>query len=235
MHALLCSSQKDAAFDPEPIEAADLSTWVTDVLMSVQSTLNRLEQAAPKLPETARGPAQALLKSREALNAHVRALCCEPVEAMKMRIHGNLHLGKVMLVADDFLITGFEGDIRLSTAQRRKKDSALRDVATLLRSLQYARYAALEHSLATRPDLIERIEPKLQEWEDLSTDALLSGYQRGFGSARCAPPNRTGMMRLVDLFQIARALHEVMSEIEHRPAWVSVPCRALLSLLERKR
>ena len=83
--------------------------------------------------------------------------------------------------------------------------------------------------------MIERIEPRLQKWEDLSTEALLSGYQRGFGNAPCAPVDRAAMMRLVDLFQIDRALHEVQSEVEHRPAWVSVPCRALLSLLERRR
>jgi maltose alpha-D-glucosyltransferase/alpha-amylase len=140
-----------------------------------------------------------------------------------------------MLVADDFMITGFEGDVALTTAERRKKESALRDVASLLRSLQYARYAALEHALATRPDLAERLDPKLQEWEDLSTQSLLAGYQRGFGSAQCAPAERGGMMRLIDLFQIDRALREVRSEIEHRPGWVSVPARALLSLLRRQR
>jgi maltose alpha-D-glucosyltransferase/alpha-amylase len=235
MHKLLCGSHADLAFEPEPIRTADLSAWVDNVIASAQSTLQRLEQAVRTLPEAARPPAQALLDAREDLNDHIRALCCEPVEAMKMRIHGNLHLGKAMLVADDFLITGFEGDITRSTADRRRKDSGLRDVATLLRSLQYARYAALEHSLATRPDLIERIEPRLQEWEDLSTEALLRGYRRGCGDAPCVPANTDAMMRLVDLFQIDRALHEVQSEIEHRPAWVSVPCRALLSLLERGR
>ena len=131
-----------------------------------------------------------------------------------------------MLVADDFMITGFEGDIALSAAARRRKDSAFRDVASLLRSLQYARYAALEHALATRPDLAERLDPKLQEWQDLSTQSLLAGYRRGFGTAPCAPADLPGMMRLVDLFQIDRALREVQNEIDHRPAWVSVPCRA---------
>jgi maltose alpha-D-glucosyltransferase/alpha-amylase len=235
MHALLCGSQADPAFAPEPISQADLNNWVKHVLDSARPALDRLERVVKSLPEIARGPAQTLLNSREVLDAHVRALCCEPVAAMKIRIHGNLHLGKVMLVADDFMITGFEGDISLPSAERRKKDSSLRDVASFLRSLQYARYAALEHSLATRPDLHERLEPRLQEWEDLSSEALIAGYQRGFGDARCAPADRVGMMRLLDLFQIDRALREVQSEIEYRPAWVSVPCRALLSLLERKR
>jgi len=179
MHAVLCGSGSDPAFAPEPIRAEDLSNWVNNVLASAHATLGRLEQSLRTLPEAARGPANALLNARAALDEHIHALCCEPVEAMKMRIHGNLHLGKVMLVANDFLITGFEGDITRSTSERRRKDSAMRDVATLLRSLQYARYAALEHSLATRPDLIERIEPHLQEWEDLSTEALISGYLRG--------------------------------------------------------
>jgi maltose alpha-D-glucosyltransferase/alpha-amylase len=235
MHALLCAPQSDVAFAPEPIVAADLSRWFTAVLDSVQLTCTQLERALKTLPESARDPAQRLLDAKQAVGDHVRELCCEPVQAMKTRIHGNLHLGKVMLMADDFMITGFEGDVALTTAERRKKESALRDVASLLRSLQYARYAALEHALATRPDLAERLDPKLQEWEDLSTQSLLAGYQRGFGSAQCAPAERGGMMRLIDLFQIDRALREVRSEIEHRPGWVSVPARALLSLLRRQR
>jgi maltose alpha-D-glucosyltransferase/alpha-amylase len=235
MHALLCAPQSNAAFAPEPIVAADLSHWVAAVLDNAQLTFAQLERALKTLPEPARAAAEQLFEAKAALTNHVRALCCDPVQALKIRIHGNLHLGKVMLVADDFMLTGFEGDIALSTAARRKKDSALRDVASLLRSLQYARYAALEHALATRPDLAERLDPKLQEWEDLATQSLLAGYRRGFGTAQCAPADFAEMMRLVDLFQIDRALHEVQNEIDRRPAWVSVPCRALLSVLNRTR
>ncbi len=94
------------------------------------------------------------------LFAHIRGLTATPIDGLRTRVHGNLHLAKVMLAADDFLLTGFEGDTTLPLEERRQKESPLHDVASVLLSFQYAQTVALEHAILPRPELRERLEPE---------------------------------------------------------------------------
>jgi maltose alpha-D-glucosyltransferase/alpha-amylase len=150
-----------------------------------------------------------------------------------MRHHGNLHLGKILLVADDLLITGFEGDASLSIDERRSKDSPLRDVASILRSFDYARATALERVGMGRPDLRDPLAPALDEWLRQSTEYFLQGYRRAVLESRCVPADDATFTELTTLFQIDCALRELRRELERRPAWIEVPIRALLTLTNR--
>jgi maltose alpha-D-glucosyltransferase/alpha-amylase len=150
-----------------------------------------------------------------------------------MRHHGNLHLGKVLLVADDLLITGFEGDSSLSIEERRTKDSPLRDVATVLRSFDYARATALERVGLGRPDLREPLAPALDEWLRQTTEYFLQGYRRAVLESQCVPADDATFADLITLFQIDCALRELRRELERRPSWIEVPIRALLALVSR--
>jgi maltose alpha-D-glucosyltransferase/alpha-amylase len=150
-----------------------------------------------------------------------------------MRHHGNLHLGKVLLVADDLLITGFEGNSSVPLAERRIKDSPLRDVATLLRSFDYARAAALERVGMGRPDLRDPLAPALDEWLRQTTESFLQGYRRAVMESKCVPADDATFAALIALFQIDAALCEVRRELERRPAWIDAPIRALLGLIGR--
>jgi maltose alpha-D-glucosyltransferase/alpha-amylase len=166
------------------------------------------------------------------LYGRIRELCSEPVDAQKTRFHGNLHLGKVLLAADDVLITGFEGDASLPIAERRRKDTPLHDLATLLRSLDYVRAAALERAIVVRPDVHDRLAPALYDWLKAARDAVLKGYWKGIGDSRAVPRDRNAASRVIRLFEIARALREARNELRSRPAWLVVPGAALLSLIE---
>src|SRR5690606_41584642 len=118
-----------------------------------------------------------LLSLRTHLFDRIVELTRMPAEALKTRYHGNLHLGKVLLAADDFLIFGFEGDTWLALEARRRKDSPLRDLASLLNSLDYARFAALEHAIVTRTEQGERFEQALGEQLAPASEALIAGYK----------------------------------------------------------
>jgi maltose alpha-D-glucosyltransferase / alpha-amylase len=234
LHAVLSSAADDPTFAPEPINTADLSRWFSRIHFDADNVLRSLQQQLPTLSDAARGPAQQLLESRERLLARIRELCSQPVSALKTRYHGNLHLRKVLLVENDLLITGFEGDASLPIAERREKDSPLHDVAALLRSLDYARAAALDRAVVGRPDLRERLLPAFADWLQLSSRAFMKGYLSGVKGSRCVPAEESELARLLTLFQIARALHEVRSELDNRPAWIGVPVEALLLLLARR-
>jgi maltose alpha-D-glucosyltransferase/alpha-amylase len=131
------------------------------------------------------------------------------------------------------LIIGFEGDASLPIGVRRRKDSPLRDLASLLNSLDYARVSALERAIVTRPEQRERLGPALDAWLASASNALTAGYKAGVGKARCLPSNETDVVRLLRLFRISRALHEADSELSTRIPWSGVPLEVLIQEIER--
>ena len=162
------------------------------------------------------GPARS---TREPLFARIRELCSGPVAGLKMRHHGNLHLGKVLLVADDFLITGFEGNASLPLEERRMQGLAAarrRDGAAVVRLRACDRAGSRRHG---RPDLRDPLEPALDEWLRQTTRVLPQGYRRAAVESSCVPADDATFAALTALFQIECALHELRRELE-QPAVV---------------
>jgi maltose alpha-D-glucosyltransferase/alpha-amylase len=223
----------DPAFATEPLRSADQSRWYSAIHFEADTMLRLVREHMSTLEPQPAAAAKDLLAQAEPLLAHIRELCSGSVAGLKMRHHGNLHLGKILLVADDLLITGFEGDASLSIDERRSKDSPLRDVASILRSFDYARATALERVGMGRPDLRDPLAPALDEWLRQSTEYFLQGYRRAVLESRCVPADDATFTELTTLFQIDCALRELRRELERRPAWIEVPIRALLTLTNR--
>ncbi|HJY36941.1 MAG TPA: hypothetical protein VJ299_05730, partial [Steroidobacteraceae bacterium] len=231
LHCVLAhAGADDPAFATEPLKSADQSRWYSAIHFEADTVLRLVRERAPALSDHAAAAAQDLLAHAELLLARIRELCSGSVAGLKMRHHGNLHLGKVLLVADDLLITGFEGNVSLTIDERRSKDSPLRDVASVLRSFDYARATALERVGMGRPDLRDPLAPALDEWLRQSTEFFLRGYRRAVMESQCVPADDATFTMLITLFQIDDALHELRRELERRPAWIDVPIRALLLL-----
>jgi maltose alpha-D-glucosyltransferase/alpha-amylase len=226
MHAILARAG-DVAFAPEPIRSQDLSRWYSAVQFDTEAALNTLKQRLPTLSDGVRARAEQLVNARERLFAHIRELTATPIDGLRTRIHGNLHLAKIMLAADDFLLTGFEGDIMLPLEERRRKDSPLHDVASVLVSFQYARTVALDHAIAHRPELRERLEPELAQWQLLTTRAFMQGYRRGVIESGILPSTEQGTQRLLKLFMVIRAVHALRHELERRPEMLPAAIDAL--------
>jgi maltose alpha-D-glucosyltransferase / alpha-amylase len=227
MHALLCEAQ-DPAFSPEPIRGEDQAQWARTAQGRLDNLLNAIPRKLSALNEVARGELQQFTALSAQLSRRLLELAGASLDAVKTRIHGNLHLGKVLLVADTFLVTGFEGDVSVPLAERRSKDSPLRDVATLLMSLDYLRSVSLERAAIGRPEQRERMDAALASWQMRASDALLSGYRRGVGTARCLPSNEIHFENLMRLFRIDRALKDLEFELVTPVPWSGVALRALL-------
>ncbi len=232
MHCVLAGADPgDPAFAAEPLNSADQSRWYSAIHFEAESVLRALRDRVPALGERPALAAQDLFAQAERLLVRIRELSSGTVAGSKIRHHGNLHLGKVLLVADDFLITGFGGDAALALAERRAKDSPLRDVATVLRSFDYARATALDRIGMGRPDLREPAVPALDEWLRQTTEFFLRGYRRSAVESNCVPADDASLTALVTLFQIDCALRELRRELDRRPEWIEVPIRSLLALV----
>ena len=168
-----------------------------------------------------------LYQQKDALSALVDRLAAQAVGMLRTRIHGDFHLGQVLVASGDVYLLDFEGEPQRSLAQRREKNSPWRDVAGLLRSYDYAAYFSAnsgpsdlgEIALARRQKILQRYVPE-------SRAAFLDAYT-------AIAPDATASDVLLDLFTLEKTAYEVCYEAANRPTWLPVPLRGLTELADR--
>jgi maltose alpha-D-glucosyltransferase/alpha-amylase len=147
--------------------------------------------------------------------------------------HGDFHLGQMLIVKDDVFIIDFEGEPRRSIEDRRRKAPAARDVAGLIRSVDYSTTAALERALKSAPDEQSKIARALDGWRERSVAAFLAAYRQSLTDARRWPPALEDADRLLDFFLLEKAVYEIEYELAHRPDWLRVPLAGTWWILTR--
>ncbi len=147
--------------------------------------------------------------------------------------HGDFHLGQMLIVKDDVVILDFEGEPRRSLAERRHKAPAARDVAGLIRSIDYSATAALERALKSAPDEQGKIARALDDWRAHSVTAVLAAYREFMVDPRLWPAQAGDADRLLDFFLLEKACYELEYEMAHRPDWLRVPLAGMQRILSR--
>src|SRR5215471_2238835 len=229
----LASRDDIAAFAPEPIAASDVRNWTESILQRAERALGDLARRRSDLAENDRQLVDALLSYRDALPLRLRELLSETIDAMKIRHHGDFHLGQMLIVKDDVSIIDFEGEPRRSLEDRRRKAPAARDVAGLIRSIDYSATAALERALKSALDEHGKLARALEDWREHSIAAFMAGYRSSLSDTRLWPQSPDAADRLLDFFLLEKAFYEIEYELAHRPDWLRVPLAGTWRILSR--
>jgi maltose alpha-D-glucosyltransferase/alpha-amylase len=234
LHLALSSDTSQRDFAPEPFTKTDLQALAADITGQVQMVWDALPPAldGKRLPPDAAPQARAFLREKGALLNAARSATALEFTAAKIRVHGDYHLGQVLWAEGDFYIIDFEGEPARSIAQRREKQSPLKDVAGMLRSFSYAAYAGLFAYSVSRPSEFERLEPWARLWQTWASAAFLRSYLGVAAQAPFLPADRAQRDALLRLFVLDKALYELNYELNNRPDWVRIPLRGVLGLLD---
>ncbi len=235
MHAVLASPTDDPAFMPERAEAGETKAWATAAGEEVDRALQTLENFTAWQNDAEHEVAKELVALRRPLGAKIRELAEAGVGTLRTRLHGDFHLGQILVAGDDAILIDFEGEPSKSLAQRRGKGSPLRDVAGLLRSFDYAAATiAREPAPAGLPTTADRRDELLGHFIAVASGGFLEGYRTAAAATEHKwVPNLRSAKALIELFLIEKAAYEIGYEAGNRPAWIGIPLRGLTMLAKR--
>ncbi|HEX9879722.1 MAG TPA: maltose alpha-D-glucosyltransferase, partial [Candidatus Binatia bacterium] len=230
LHVALASDSKDPAFAPEPFTAFNRRSLYQSMRTLADQSLSLLAARLKGLREDVRPDAEKVLALERDIFRRFQLLADQKISAMRIRCHGDYHLGQVLYTGKDFVIIDFEGEPVRPVSQRRLKGSPLRDVAGMLRSFHYATVSLLK-SGDLRPEDVPKLEWWGHFWYLWVSVTFLKSYFEAAGKAEFLPGSRDELKILLDLHLLEKAAYELAYELNNRPDWVNVPLRGILELV----
>jgi maltose alpha-D-glucosyltransferase/alpha-amylase len=242
LHLALATSSDNPAFQPIPFTAEALADEAARIDAQIVRTLDALKRSLTTLADELTTDAAALVLSRR-IELFTRAcaisqplLEAPPTQSLasqsglRIRIHGDYHLGQVLRTRGDFVLLDFEGEPARSLAERRAKHSPLRDVAGMLRSFSYAAYVALDHFTQRHPGTAKSLEPWMKLWQNSVSTEFLTAWRTTIAANPHLTPQPRQANRLLNAYLLEKALYELLYELNNRPAWVRIPLAGILAL-----
>jgi maltose alpha-D-glucosyltransferase/alpha-amylase len=231
LHKALASGSKEPAFSAESFTSADVQIMLSGIRREAVRVFDLLKDSVSELPDEVVDIAGMVLGKRRQTLDSFHSLAPDNTSFQRIRIHGDYHLGQVLQVKTDYVILHFEGEPARPLTERRAKQSPLKDVAGMLRSLSYAAYAALMKYTARRPEDLQTLEPWAQLWERSTGAEFLRAYREATEGSAFLPRDAQTFRRLLAIFLLDKALYELSCELNNpRSAWVRIPLMGILSL-----
>jgi maltokinase len=214
MHTVLGTDPTDPNFCPEQASAESLGLLTATVDEEIERVFMSLPEDVPELePIRGRG---------EEVRERLRLLTNLGGTGRVIRVHGDFHLGQTLWTGEDWVILDFEGEPARSLPERRRKRSPLRDVAGMLRSFAYAASAVDVQRNVTAPS----------DWEERAREEFLEGYRTTIDLSLV--PSGAAMDKLLQVFELEKAVYELRYELNNRPDWVRIPVAGIVRLLEEE-
>jgi maltose alpha-D-glucosyltransferase / alpha-amylase len=232
LHLALMSLSQTPDVTPEPFSLLYQKSLYQSIRGLTLKVLNDLESNLRALDPPTAEAVKGVLANRKTILLRIRRIMDKKIQAMKIRTHGDYHLGQVLYTGKDFVIIDFEGEPARSITERRLKQSALRDVAAMVRSFHYA----AQESLLLRTDKQSIDIDYLRHWADLwyfyVSGVFLHSYRQTVADSPVVPTDPADFAALLETFILEKAIYELGYELHHRPDWLMVPVRGIEQILK---
>ncbi len=234
MHRALARDSADPEFRPEAFSTLYQRSIYQSMRALVRRVLEDLGRQVEHLPPAARDEAREVPGLQQAILDQMKQILGHKLSGMKIRTHGDYHLGQVLYTGKDFVVIDFEGEPARPLSERRIKRSALRDVSGMLRSFHYAAHTSLLRHPALRPEDAVHLREWVVPWHRYVGRAYLDAYLEGMARDPVLPATLHEVRTLLRAFLLEKAVYEVGYELNNRPDWVAIPLQGIRGLLEGK-
>jgi maltose alpha-D-glucosyltransferase/alpha-amylase len=190
-----------------------------------------LHERMLSLPAETQVEARALEGAKDRVLASFHTVLGRTIPTVRMRCHGDYHLGQVLYTGKDVVIIDFEGEPARTLSERRLKRSALIDVAGMIRSFGYAVHTVLYRAAGEaviRPEDVPVLAPWARFWEQWAGSAFLRAYLQQAADAPFVPRAREEVARLLNALLLEKNVYELGYELNNRPEWVRIPLAGVL-------
>jgi len=234
LHLALASTADEPDFAPEPYSTLQQRSTFQSMQNSLARVMRTVNGRAAAIPAKLRDQAQLIASHQNLITARFDAFLRYRLSVTRMRIHGDLHLGQILYTGKDFAIIDFEGEPARPLSERRRKRSALRDVAGMLRSFHYAALTSTIAQLRTgalgKFDFAG-MQPWIDFWRTWSSWSFLRGYLEAAGPASFFPKGHDELRILLDAYVMEKAVYELGYELNNRPDWLLIPLISIGQLI----
>jgi maltose alpha-D-glucosyltransferase/alpha-amylase len=214
------------------LDREEIAEVERNVLEEAAETIEVLETLPRDVPQDIVAMAHLLVTHRDRMSAAIREAAAGIPEGLQItRVHGDYHLGQVLLHEQDFSIVDFEGEPTRSIEERRRLQSPLKDVAGMVRSYHYAAGAAAAARHVVAPKDMEKLGAWARWWQTWVTASFLEAYHSVALGALFLPADTMAATSLLRLLLFEKALYEIRYELNHRPAWLRIPVAGVLDLI----
>ncbi|MBY3104731.1 maltose alpha-D-glucosyltransferase [Rhizobium laguerreae] len=233
LHVVLAGDTGDEAFSPVVAGDSEVEAIKKAVAGEVAYALSKLDERAENADPAIDLLAAPLLERRSELVELAATLAESTRDMLMTRTHGDFHLGQILVSEGDAVIIDFEGEPAKNLTERRAKTNPLRDVAGLLRSLNYLvataqldNDAVIEHENEVRREAIARFGRHAEE-------AFLDAYSQAVSVSKelDMPPDQR--RRVLDAFLLEKAAYEIAYEARNRPKWLPIPLSGFTEIVSR--
>ncbi|MFB0559564.1 MAG: maltose alpha-D-glucosyltransferase [Dehalococcoidales bacterium] len=234
LHLALASAIDDTNFVPEPFSLTYQRSLYHGMRGFASQVLQLLRERLKQLPDEAKANARKVLGLEDVIQERFQELTRRRITGMRIRCHGDYHLGQVLYTGNDFVIIDFEGEPARRLGERRIKRSPLRDVAAMIRSFHYAAYATLRSQASTilRPEDLPVLQDWARAWYLWVSATYLKSYLQFTAGTPILPQSREGVKVILDAYLLDKAMYEVNYELNNRPDWVELPLQGVVQMLE---
>ncbi len=235
LHLVLASDAENSSFAPEAFTSFYQRSIYQYMRNLAGQTLLTLKKQLPYLAPALQPLAQSVLNRRDQLMGRFSAVLNQPIQATRIRCHGDYHLGQVLYTGKDFVIVDFEGERSRPLNERRMKRSPLRDIAGMLQSFSFVVQTALRQEVESgiiRPDRLPLMEQWAQFWYSWTSVAFLNTYLSLTGEASFIPKTQQELQVLLDAYLLEKAVHELGYALGSKPQWIEISLHRILQLLD---
>jgi maltose alpha-D-glucosyltransferase/alpha-amylase len=234
LHMALAQDWEEPNFAPEPFSMLYQSILYQAMRSLTGRVFQLMRECLPHLPTALQEDAQHVLHCEAELLRRFRILRQRPITAMRIRTHGDYHLGQVLYTGQDFVIIDFEGEPAHPLSKRRSKRSPLRDVTGMVRSFHYAAYTALHNRLSDKVASQELavLEHYTRFWYVWVATAFLKSYLEHAATVPFLPRSHKELAMLLEAYILEKVVYELGYELNNRPNWIQLPLRGILQLLK---